>query len=116
MSTFKIGQRVKKVRGEYNIGLTGVIVAIGSYAPGLHEDGRQSTRDWTDIRVKSDRDWLNKDGKVRPQSVIAFSQSCDWEPIVDDGRKVMDWDAMGEMGLSPEHLLEVVKERVKEKA
>ena len=108
MANFRVGQRARIVRGcrhPENEGRTCKVVASIFHPAGTPTLSGFDLRHDTDLMIafdEEDGDWA-----------VA---SWQLEPIVDDGRKVMGWDALNELGLSADKLLGVVKERVKEKA
>lgn len=73
---FAIGTRVKKVRGERMLGITGTVVGFnvrfGEAMAGL------------DMLVQPDCAWVNGLGAVKPATEVAAVQSASWEPVIDD--------------------------------
>jgi hypothetical protein len=89
MGKFRIGQRVKKVRGEHNIGRTGIVIGIEQTI----EEGILF-----DISVQGDYDWVNRFGVTRPASAPSRGVSSQWEPI-QDRPELSTWDAIRELGI-----------------
>lgn len=91
MHKFHIGQRVKKVRGDRNIGLTGVVVGLDYVSPGLSYSklvgGVISLTEACDIQVVIDSSWRNVDGLLFPKHAPAYSRAEYFEPIAPDGAK-----------------------------
>jgi hypothetical protein len=89
MPKFKVGQRVKKVRGSHNIGLTGVVIALGDFQEGLYPISENC-----DIQVQFDTSWVNVANALQPASRAAFALAELFEPIVDDGHLKSSWEEM----------------------
>ena len=68
--TYKIGTRVKKVRGDFS-GLTGRVI------------GYETVDDWGDIRVAMDTPWESRGGFSWGAGEYAVCRSFEWEPILD---------------------------------
>ena len=107
MATFKVGQRVRLVHPVFpeNMNKTGTVKGHKFYKKGTINKAGQPLPFDVDLVVNLDDEQIDR-----------ATASWQLEPIVDDGRKVMDWDALNELGLSADKLLDAVKERVKEKA
>ena len=76
---YKIGTRIKKVRGRLNVGVTGIVVG-GYIHPVNVEDG-------CDIVVKPDTvsaDYWTGKKDASPGA----TKSCNWEPIIPEGSNV----------------------------
>lgn len=77
--TYKIGTRVKKVRGLRGIGVTGVVIEVG----------RPSASGWT-IRIRADSpictvgEWSGKEMGPR---IDFFANPDHWDPILPDGHR-----------------------------
>ncbi|WP_202844752.1 hypothetical protein [Luteimonas saliphila] len=82
MTTFYVGQRVKKVRGEANIGLTGVVVSAWVEHP---------IDPLATLRVKLDQAGLGTHGDYAAGEVAA-THPDDWEPILDQKHEACDED------------------------
>jgi hypothetical protein len=84
MSRFFVGQRVRKVRGEHNLGLTGTVIGVDDL---LGHGG------W-DIWVRVDRPTATVDittGQLDGCFEFeAWARSCDWEPILDQHQPADD--------------------------
>lgn len=85
MSTFRPGQRIKKVRGSANIGMTALFV---DYRPYPNCDPRF---DW-DCRIELEHDAISTEGKVAPRGCVGNAISSDWEPIIPEGMQPTTWD------------------------
>lgn len=97
MARFFVGQRVKKVRGKSNIGATGRVVSLYCYAPGelIHDPWvlfPYTLKFPIDFQVQMDNDWVNTQGVPQPKARIGYAYSDDWEPIVPDGEKKIEWE------------------------
>ena len=76
---YKVGTRVKKVRGRYNVGLTGIV--IDRYIHPLNKD------DGCDMVVQPDT--MSIDIWTGTSSMDAgATKSCNWEPIIPEGSNV----------------------------
>lgn len=85
MSAFYIGQKIKKVRGPANLGLTAVVVEFGShpFSPG------------TDMRVRADRqveavNIFDRSTRIAPAGSEGWTRSALWEPIIPDGLESLE--------------------------
>lgn len=68
----RLGQRVKKVRGGFNLGTTGVVWMIADVSA-IH-----------DFVVRTDQPVMGHDGILNPAGSMLASFSEDWEPIITD--------------------------------
>lgn len=110
MPKFYMGQKIKKVRGNTNLGATGRVVGFKYYPQGAIVDDDWSLRPWKalsplDLQIQMDASWVNTLHQPQPRARIAYSESELWEPIVPDGEKKIEWkDCLfspnGEGGLS----------------
>jgi hypothetical protein len=84
VSRFFVGQRVRKVRGEHNLGLTGTVIGVDDL---LGHGG------W-DIWARADRPTATVDittGQLDGCFEFeAWARSCDWEPILDQHQPADD--------------------------
>jgi hypothetical protein len=76
--TYKIGTRVKKVRGE-NVGRTGVVCA----GPATHGFTLSSSVVGSDMYVRFDSAWTNIYGDQFPAGSVGVARSWLYEPILD---------------------------------
>lgn len=82
----KVGQRVKKARGDMNVGVTGVVVRVG-YWPKGDPDGRGNiyNRDY-DMGVQVDSPYTSEiGGGMIPRGNEVAALQSEWEPIVPGG-------------------------------
>lgn len=89
MSRFFVGQRVKKVRGEYNVGHEGVVLEIGVFDK--DRSGRPFLERCT-ICVQYSKNWINVHGYVRSAAHAAYGKQEHFEPIVPDGMQPVEWE------------------------
>lgn len=100
MAKFKIGQRVKKVRGSSNIGITGVVVGLYCMEPGSYPNG---TPFWeninarllrsSDVQIKMDQSWKSTSGShTYEAATVSYGNSEEWEPIIPDGSAPSTWE------------------------
>lgn len=75
--TYKIGTRVRKIAGRFNVGCTG-IVCDGPAAGGGVLDGRE------DMYVRHDTVWTSTSGRTWPAGTISRTASAIWTPITPD--------------------------------
>ena len=73
--TYRVGTRIKKVSGEYDIGATGLVV------------GHTDDLEW-DILVREDAPWYDCDGGLHPTTIPSVTKSSQWEPIIPEGSNV----------------------------
>jgi hypothetical protein len=78
--TYKIGTRVRKVRGNANIGRNGLVVTVPWYYQIFIGDGY-------DMAVLNDCSWENESGFVSPAGTISIDKSTLWEPIIPSGHR-----------------------------
>jgi len=90
MANFYVGQRVKKVRGVANVGLTGTIIGLGTYTHGANGERFPTA---ADLLLKADREWTNVDGISLPPSTAGHWLRDFWEPIIPEGYAITDWSA-----------------------
>lgn len=96
--TYKVGTRVKKVRGLYNVGCTGIVV------------GHLDNDLLNDIEIKFDQESIiyhRRTGVVRsvaPAGSVGPCESAEWKPILLDGLEAGD--------MSYEELIDSLKETV----
>lgn len=83
--TYKIGTRVKKVRGTC-AGGTGVVVA-GRTVDGATLERCQLIVPEADMLVKRDSEWVARDGSRRRGGEVGWAISSDWVPILPDGHR-----------------------------
>jgi hypothetical protein len=86
MTTLYVGQRIKRVRGQANLGLIGTVVELG-----LFESPRHPVSKACDIRVRYDTEWKNTQGKVFPKERVAYGDQADFEPLVPEGHSKSSW-------------------------
>lgn len=85
---FRIGQRVKKVRGRVNVGLTGVVVGSADW---LRGDGLRH-----DIEIRFDSAWRDFfSGGLHPATRICSAVSAEWEPITDSDQSAEETRELG---------------------
>ena len=94
MSKFRIGQRVRKARGEGNIGHEGVVfgtavVLSGTRICGVHGNALV-TRD-SDIQVRYSNDWVSLTGHTWPAAQVAYGRADDYDPILPSGHRSGDY-------------------------
>lgn len=83
MSRFFVGQRVRKVRGLCNVGLTGTVHDLvfvpkgGSYIAGKWCSGE------ADIQIMYDAEWMNASGCRMEAGQVCCAESVYFEPILD---------------------------------
>lgn len=77
--TYKIGTRVKKVRG-LNAGATGVV--CGRNHRFLHEYDSEYN-----MAVRMDSEWVSISDHVFAAGDVCATRSIDWTPIVPDGHR-----------------------------
>lgn len=83
MSALRVGMRVKKVRGSHNVGATARVVET--------DPGREF-----DIRLKAETRMVAIRGPragqiVLPGDAWAWSRSGEWEPILPEGWRTVEW-------------------------
>lgn len=83
MAALNVGQRVKKVRGEHNLGNTGVVSSV-PLAPANADIG-------CDITVKMDNAGISCEGVRFPAGEVCACFSDQWEPILPEGHKAGDF-------------------------
>ena len=87
MARFFVGQRVKKVRGEYNVGLTGVITSVDN-------------EDEIDIEVAVDASCVGTCEGI-PMTFMAGEKvwwpSHLWEPILPEGAQPSEFTTLAEL-------------------
>lgn len=76
--TYKIGTRVRKARGETNIGKTGVVVPIP-------EDRTSQLGDGWDMAVRIDGGWVSQYGNLKNSDTVAIVKSEYYDPIIPSG-------------------------------
>lgn len=107
MARFFVGQRVKKVRGDTNVGLTGRVIGtrfIPAGTTGVYPGGfLWRAAEASDLQVEYDTASRNADGQVFPAGVMACGQSVNFEPIQPEGMKPVSWH---ECLWKPEHIKE----------
>lgn len=96
---YKIGTRVKKVRGYGNVGLTGV-VCVGPTVNGMTLDMSVEN---ANMYIRMDSEWINQYGSKFPALTVGMSNSSNWEPIIPDGAAPSE--------LSYQELLESLEEK-----
>lgn len=82
--SYKIGTRIKKVRGAVNVGTTGIV------HPGPTTNGhtlKYSTID-SDIYVRVDQAVVSVSGNTIPAGLVVMVRSHDWEPIIPPGSNI----------------------------
>lgn len=80
--THKIGTRVKKVRGAYNVDSTGIVV---DHNPSVLEFWRRRGFS-VDIAVRHDCSWISVfNGTTQPAGSKCVTDSAEWEPILPEG-------------------------------
>lgn len=99
MAAFRVGQRIKKVRGE-KVGLTGTILELGEWAYWL--------RTPSNAKVTIDTPWVDDAGALWPSGEWAYVDLGEWEPICKDDDQVGSWDALEELGLDVDTIREAV--------
>ncbi len=93
--TYKIGTRVKKVRGDMNVGATGVVTTLDTCSPGVQRavqavrrllgDGKWQ-KHFGDLFVRMDNAWQSPTGH-QPAGKTSIGYSDQWEPIIPDGHQ-----------------------------
>lgn len=111
MAFFRVGMRVKKVRGINDLGAIAIVVGMeklqqGDISPNFGLIGVLS-RGLSDLQVLSDRTWLNSMNELRPATSVALTYSDLWEPIIENPQP-----CESEFKQSLDRLLEKVGERV----
>lgn len=81
--TYKIGARVKKVRGTVNVGVTAVVCSGPTVTGGTLEDSKHGA----DMYVKPDQPVRTYTGRIFPAGVVSMSDSRYWDPIIPDGHR-----------------------------
>lgn len=97
--TYKIGTRVRKVKGNRNIGRTGTVCG------GPAADGAVLAHG-SDIYVRFDAGWVSSTGEKWGSGTVATTVSSCWEPIIPDGHRA---GVKGECSLLDELLSREVK-------
>lgn len=101
MNEFKIGTRVKKMRGGTNIGLTGVVVGLDHVAPGQDHPMLEPMKCIlcaSDIQIRFDTAWVPKnDTKPMPPGSIGFGVAHEYEPIIPEGMKPSEFTSMEDL-------------------
>lgn len=87
---FWIGQRIKKVRGERNVGSIGVVEALCDYPAGTvvqFKDASPARLDrHIDLKVVMLTPWIARhSGKMQPVGSKCVTNSGDWEPELPPG-------------------------------
>jgi hypothetical protein len=91
MTTFRIGQRIKKVRGKTNVGTVAIVIAVNVAWHGSNT-----------LQVKRDEPWKNQKGVTFQACESSFTDPDNWEPIADSNTLV-SWESMRDLWV-PEHL------------
>lgn len=84
MARFYVGQRVKKVRGKANIGVTGIVVGF--------DVGILAALDGYDVVVQVTSPAVGTKRGPCPAGTIGATRALDWDPIQPDGHKACDTD------------------------
>lgn len=89
MSRFRVGQRVKKVRGS-QVGMTATVIGfdVSPYTRLMGDD----------MRVRIDGSWTNGLDGIKPGGSEGTTVSAYWEPILDRP-ELSTWDAIRELGI-----------------
>jgi hypothetical protein len=98
----RIGQRVKKVRGPNNVGVTGVVIGTdldirkgGRY---ITHDGREFTADHDcDIKVRVDAPVRGATGRTLPAGSKVGASSDFWEPILPEGAAPSEFTTLADL-------------------
>lgn len=91
MSRFFVGQRVRKARGNQNIGMTGIVEAVGYFPAGFTTDSGSVLSKAADIAVRYPTKWENTNGYTLPAARPAYSLAELFEPLTDPGRELVAW-------------------------
>lgn len=88
MAFFRVGMRVKKVRGEKNIGIVGIVIGTNRITKGDHNPfaGRPANLSEgfvSDLQVQVETHWMNHNGDLCPPEKPAFTKAENWEPIIN---------------------------------
>ena len=94
MSKFRVGQRVRKARGERNLGHEGVVVGTTVALMGTRISSVRGSavvnRD-SDIQVRYSSEWVSLTGDVWPATQVAYGQADDYDPILPSGHRSGDY-------------------------
>jgi hypothetical protein len=82
MATFRVGMRVKQVRGQ-DAGATGTVAGFDVIE---HNEVHGC-----DICIRHDGFGLDDNGELFEAGEILDCQSCEWEPIQPEGHKTVEW-------------------------
>lgn len=77
--TYKIGTRVKKVRGHRNLGVTGIVCQ----GPTSNGQTFAHSKRGSDMYVKLDCDAVTPGGRILDAGCVGMGKSENWEPILD---------------------------------
>jgi hypothetical protein len=102
MSRFYVGQRVKKVRGDRNIGLTGVVVGNAFFAGGHHAHHPSYPFGFelispSDLQVLFDGNWEGVVGGYFSAGDVAFCDAHNFEPIQPSGAQPSEFTTLHEL-------------------
>lgn len=98
MSKFFIGQRVKKARGEFNIGREAIVVALGCFT---HDSDGIKLNAVADMAVRGSTPWQNTAGRSLAANETTYTLQAYYEPVVPDGMQPAEWK---DCFWQPEHL------------
>jgi hypothetical protein len=93
MSKFFVGQRVKKVRGNHDIGQVATVVGLVCLPAGATvplQGGQARLALPCDMQVLPDTSWTAVAGSVFPASQMAYTESWMFEPA-HDGNETVSW-------------------------
>lgn len=91
MATFRVGQRVRKVRGKRGIGSTAVVLDFHPI----------SDNPKVDFRIVHEQDWIDDGGHQWRAGDWGNSCTDQWEPVVSDRNQTVEWS---ECLWQPEHM------------
>lgn len=91
MARFHVGQRIKKVRGDTNVGTVATVVSTNITGYGD-----------SSLEVKRETPWVNGCGYTWGATETAYTNPANWEPLTDSN-DLVSWESMRDLWV-PEHL------------
>lgn len=99
MSVFRVGMRVRKVRGVLSIGMTGVVDSL--------DVAEIRRREGYDLCIRHDGLSRCVDGVLHPAGTVFAERSSCWEPILDRP-ELSTWDEVRKLGIDVHAAAETV--------